>query len=82
MRVSGQFRIPITPKVGSVGGPFLILLVERLISIVNRDAPDTEFADIRPAGYPAVLKAGYRISGLLEKRIVRSVTSHKDIASF
>jgi hypothetical protein len=31
-----------------------------------RDAPDTLIlSDIRPAGYPANLKAGYRISGRL-----------------
>ena len=28
-----------------------------------KDAPYTDFAGIRPAGYPAILKAGYRTSG-------------------
>jgi hypothetical protein len=31
--------------------------------IIIRDAPDTVLPHIRPAGYPANPKAGYRISG-------------------
>ena len=40
-------------------------LVKSLHSTYKRskDVPDIEFTRYPPAGYPAILKAGYRISG-------------------
>jgi hypothetical protein len=38
-------------------------MLHYILTILSRDAPDTIFAGIRPAGYPANPKAEYRISG-------------------